>query len=187
MRLALFCALGALHTCLAFRPWTRPAWEGVAIVKQVTSAEPSPACLEEMGRSHLIGGVFEKLQLGVDCVIVCSSHKADPLTVQFDSRKISRNTVVAHVLSFTKALLEEFDTSGEEYKPVGKGSYDCGKLARYLKDVLEGALAAPVFAGNDKEVFEFLQGLSRTDKETLWRTARWYNYLVELTLAEDEE
>ena len=53
--------------------------------------------------------------------------------------------------------------------------------------MLEGALAAPVFAGNDKEVFEFLQGLSRTDKETLWRTARWYNYLVELTLPEDEE
>ena len=45
-------------------------------------------------------------------------------------------------------------------------------------------MAAPVFAGNDKEVFEFLQGLSRTDKETLWRTARWYNYLVELTLEE---
>ena len=71
--------------------------------------------------------------------------------------------------------------------PVGTGAYDCGKLARYLKDVLEGALAAPVFAGNDKEVFEFLQGLSATDKQTLWRTARWYNYLVALTLAEDEE
>ena len=53
--------------------------------------------------------------------------------------------------------------------------------------MLEGALAEPAFAGNDKEVFEFLQGLSRTDKETLWRTARWYNYLVELTLPEDEE
>jgi len=37
-----------------------------------------------MGRKHAIGGVFEQLQLGVDCVIVCSSHKADPLTVQFD-------------------------------------------------------------------------------------------------------
>ena len=71
--------------------------------------------------------------------------------------------------------------------PVGKGAYDCGKLARYLKDVLEGALAEPAFAGNDKEVFEFIQGLSNTDKQTLWRTARWYNYLVELTLAEDEE
>ena len=45
----------------------------------------------------------------------------------------------------------------------------------------------PAFAGNDKEVFEFLQGLSATDKQTLWRTARWYNYLVELTLPEDEE
>ena len=48
-------------------------------------------------------------------------------------------------------------------------------------------MATPVFAGNDKEVFEFLQGLSATDKQTLWRTARWYNYLVALTLAEDEE
>ena len=134
MRLALVCALGALHTCLAFRPKARPAWEGVAIVKPVTSA-----------------------------------------------------TVVAHILSFVKALLEEFDASGEEYKPVGTGAYDCGKLARYLKDVLEGALAAPPFAGNDKEVFEFIQGLSNTDKQTLWRTARWYNYLVELTLPEDEE
>ena len=97
------------------------------------------------------------------------------------------NTVVAHVLSFTKALLEAFDASAEEYQPVGTGEYECGKLARYLKDVLEGALAAPAFAGNDKEVFEFLQGLSNTDKQTLWRTARWYNYLVELTLPEDEE
>ena len=72
--------------------------------------------------------------------------------------------------------------SGETYKPVGKGAYECGKLARYLKDVLEGALAVPPFAGNDKLVFEFLQGLSATDKQTLWRTARWYNHLVELTL-----
>ena len=84
MRLvALALVFGALP-CKAFRPWTRPAWEGVAIVKPVTSAEPSPACLEEMGRKWLIGGVLEKLQLGVACVIVCSSHKADPLTVQFD-------------------------------------------------------------------------------------------------------
>ena len=44
--------------------------------------------------------------------------------------------------------------------------------------------ALPAFAGNDKEVFEFLQGLSWTDKQTLWRTARWYNYLVDLTLEE---
>ena len=70
---------------------------------------------------------------------------------------LCHNTVVAHVLSFTKALLEAFDASAEEYQPIGKGTYDCGKLARYLKDVLEGALAAPVFAGNDKEVFEFIQ------------------------------
>ena len=40
MRLALVCALGALHTCLAFRPKARPAWEGVAIVEPVTSVEP---------------------------------------------------------------------------------------------------------------------------------------------------
>ena len=84
MRLALVCALGALHTCLAFRPWTRPAWEGVAIVKQGISVEPSPACLEEMGRKHAIGGVYEQLPDTSECVIVCSSHKADPLTVQFD-------------------------------------------------------------------------------------------------------
>tara|TARA_B100000459_G_scaffold141066_1_gene100568 strand:+ start:627 stop:917 length:291 start_codon:yes stop_codon:yes gene_type:complete len=96
MRFALAIVFGALP-CQAFRPWTRPAWEGVAIVKQVTSAEPSPACLAE------------------------------------------------------------------------------------------GALAEPAFAGNDKLVFEFLKGLSATDKKTLWRTARWYNYLVELTLPEDEE
>ena len=63
MRLALVCALGALHTCLAFRPKARPAWEGVAIVKPVTSA-----------------------------------------------------TVVAHILSFVKALLEAFDASDEEYQ-----------------------------------------------------------------------
>ena len=130
MRFALAIVFGALP-CQAFRPWTRPAWEGVAIVKQGISVEPSPACLEEMGRKHAVGGVFEGLKLGVACVIVCSSHKADPL--------------------------------------------------------LEGALAAPAFAGNDKEVFEFLQGLSNTDKQTLWRSARWYNYLVELTLPEDEE
>ena len=139
MRLALFCALGALHTCLAFRPKARPAWEGVEIVKQVT----------------------------------------------YFTRHV--NTVVAHILSFAKALLEAFDASGEGYKPVGTGAYDCGKLARYLKDVLEGALAVPAFAGNDKLVFEFLQGLSATDKNTLWRAARWYNHLVELTLPEDEE
>ena len=37
-----------------------------------------------MGRRWLIRLIEEKLQLGVACVIVCSSHKADPLTVQFD-------------------------------------------------------------------------------------------------------
>ena len=86
-----------------------------------------------------------------------------------------------------KALLDEFDTSGEEYKPVGTGAYDCGKFARYLKDVLEGALAGPAFTGNNRKVFEFLQGLSATDKNTLWRTARWYNHLVELTLPKDDD
>ena len=113
MRLALVCALGALHTCLAFRPKARPAWEGVAIVKPVTSAEPSPACLEEMGRSHLIGGVFEKLKLGVACVIVCSSHKADPLTVQFDRavRELRRLTG-EDIFPANRDLVVGLDSSG---------------------------------------------------------------------------
>ena len=101
MRFALAIVFGALP-CQAFRPWTRPAWEGVAIVKQVTSAEPSPACLAEMGRQRLIGGVLEKLQLGVACVIVCSSHKADPLTAQLDEavRKLRRLTSQSDPQSF---------------------------------------------------------------------------------------
>ena len=36
---ALAIVVGALP-CQAFRPWTRPAWEGVAIVEPVTSVEP---------------------------------------------------------------------------------------------------------------------------------------------------
>ena len=92
-----------------------------------------------------------------------------------------------YALSFVKALLEEFDASSEEYKPVGTGAArDCGKFARYLKDVLEGALRhrrpSPATTGGAS-----LQGLSATDKQTLWRTARWYIQLVELTLPEDEE
>ena len=112
MRLALVCALGALHTCLAFRPKARPAWEGVAIVEQGISVEPSPACLEEMGRSHLIGGVFEKLKLGVACVIVCSSHKADPLTVQFDRAVRELRRLTGEDIPSTRGLVVGLDSSG---------------------------------------------------------------------------
>ena len=112
MRLALICALGALHTCLAFRPKARPAWEGVEIVKQVTSAEPSPACLEEMGRKWLIGGVLEKLQLGVACVIVCSSHKADPLTVQLDEAVRDLRRLTGQPIPDTRHLIVGLDSSG---------------------------------------------------------------------------
>ncbi len=111
MRFALAIVFGALP-CQAFRPWTRPAWEGVAIVKQGISVEPSPACLEEMGRSHLIGGVFEKLKLGVACVIVCSSHKADPLTVQFDRAVRELRRLTGEDIPSTRGLVVGLDSSG---------------------------------------------------------------------------
>ena len=112
MRLvALALVFGALP-CKAFRPWTRPAWEGVAIVEPVTSVEPSPACVAEMGRKWLIGGVLEKLQLGVACVIVCSSHKADPLTAQLDEavRKLRRLT--GQPIPDARDLVVGLDSSG---------------------------------------------------------------------------
>ena len=195
MRLvALALVFGALP-CKAFRPKARPAWEGVAIVKPVTSAEPSNYHVFRAGQRFIAGG--KSIPGEAALAIACSTRG---ISVRADTAEVSRaasgplfcrpmgfDTVVDHILSFAKALLAAFDASGEAYKPVGTGEYECGKLARYLKDVLEGALAVPAFAGNDKEVFEFLQGLSATDKNTLWRTARWYNHLVELTLPEDEE
>ena len=50
----------------------------------------------------MIGGVLEQLQLGVACVIVCSSHKADPLTAQLDEavRKLRRLTSQSDPQSF---------------------------------------------------------------------------------------
>ena len=86
MRFALALVFGALP-CQAFRPWTRPAWEGVAIVKQGTSAEPSPACLAAMGRSAVIGGILMKLPDTAECVVICSSHGNDPMTEQVDDRR----------------------------------------------------------------------------------------------------
>ena len=113
MRLALVSALGALHTCLAFRPLARPAWEGVAIVKQVTSAEPSPACLAEMGRRWLIRLIEEKLQLGVACVIVCSSHKAEPLTAQLDKAvRDLRRLTGEDIFPANRDLVVGLDSSG---------------------------------------------------------------------------
>ena len=111
MRFALALVFGALP-CQAFRPWTRPAWEGVAIVKQDISVEPSPACLEEMGRKWLIGGVLEKLQLGVACVIVCSSHKADPLTAQLDEAVRDLRRLTGQPIPDTQHLIVGLDSSG---------------------------------------------------------------------------
>ena len=65
-----------------------------------------------MGRSHLIGGVFEKLQLGVDCVIVCSSHKADPLTVQFDRAVRELRRLTGEDIPSTRGLVVGLDSSG---------------------------------------------------------------------------
>ena len=66
-----------------------------------------------MGRSHLIGGVFEKLQLGVDCVIVCSSHKADPLTVQFDRAvRDLRRLTGEDIFPANRDLVVGLDSSG---------------------------------------------------------------------------
>ena len=111
MRFALALVFGALP-CQAFRPWTRPAWEGVATVKPVTSVEPSPACLEEMGRKHAIGGVYDQLKFGVACVIVCSSHKADPLTVQFDRAVRELRRLTGEDIPSTRQLVVGLDSSG---------------------------------------------------------------------------
>ena len=112
MRFALALVFGALP-CQAFRPWTRPAWEGVAIVKQGISVEPSPACLEEMGRKWLIGGVLEKLQLGVACVIVCSSHKPEPLTAQLDEAvRDLRRLTGEDIFPANRDLVVGLDSSG---------------------------------------------------------------------------
>ena len=65
-----------------------------------------------MGRKHAIGGVFEQLQLGVDCVIVCSSHKADPLTVQLDEAVRDLRRLTGQPIPDTRHLIVGLDSSG---------------------------------------------------------------------------
>ena len=109
---ALAIAVGALP-CQAFRPWTRPAWEGVAIVKQGTSAEPSPACLAAMGRSLVIGGILMKLPDTAECVVICSSHGNDPMTEQVDEAvRALRRLTGEDIFPANRDLVVGLDSSG---------------------------------------------------------------------------
>ena len=41
----------------------------------------------------------------------------------------------------------------------------------------------PSFDSDDQEVMDFFQGLSIGDRRPLWRTAKFYNQMTELTTA----
>ena len=85
-------------------------------------------------------------------------------------------------MTFVAHLLAKFDATDEAYDPIGKGN-DPGYLAGYLKKLLEGTEPMPSLDSDDQEVMDFFQGLSLADRRPLWRTAKFYNQMTELTTA----
>ena len=177
MRLfALAVVFGALHVCQAFRTKTSRAWEG-AVVKPVTFQSPETPlqaeCSGAMGRSGLLGLLKRLPQHLIESfMIVCSTMK--------DGDRTSINTVVDRIMTFVAHLLAEFDATNEDYDPTGAGN-DPGYLAGYLKKLLEGTAPMPSFDSDDKEVMDFFQGLSLSERRPLWRTAKFYNQMTDLT------
>ena len=92
------------------------------------------------------------------------------------------NKTVDRIVSFVAHLLAKFDATDEAYDPVGVGN-DPGYLAGYLKKLLDGNVPMPSFDSDDKEVMDFFQGLSIGERRPLWRTAKFYNQMTELTTA----
>ena len=90
------------------------------------------------------------------------------------------NKTVDRIVSFVAHLLAEFDATNEDYDPVGAGN-DPGYLAGYLKKLLEGTAPMPSFDSDDQEVMDFFQGLSIAERRPLWRTAKFYNQMTDLT------
>ena len=77
-------------------------------------------------------------------------------------------------------VLDEFDATGADYDPVGAGN-DPGYLAGYLKKLLEGTEPMPSLDSDDQEVMDFFRGLSIAERRPLWRTAKFYNQMTDLT------
>ena len=94
----------------------------------------------------------------------------------------TKNQTVDRIVSFVAHLLYEFDATDEAYDPIGKGN-DPGYLAGYLKKLLEGTEPMPSLDSDDQEVMDFFQGLSLSERRPLWRTAKFYNQMTELTTA----
>ena len=90
------------------------------------------------------------------------------------------NKTVDRIVSFVAHLLAKFDATDEAYDPIGKGN-DPGYLAGYLKKLLEGTEPMPSLDSDDQEVMDFFQGLSIGDRRPLWRTAKFYNQMTDLT------
>ena len=90
------------------------------------------------------------------------------------------NKVVDRIVSFVAHLLYHFDATEADYDPVGSGN-DPGYLAGYLKKLLEGTEPMPSLDSDDQEVMDFFQGLSLADRRPLWRTAKFYNQMTDLT------
>ena len=94
--------------------------------------------------------------------------------------RICVSKTVDRIVSFVAHLLAKFDETNEAYDPIGAGN-DPGYLAGYLKKLLEGTAPMPSFDSDDKEVMDFFQGLSLSERRPLWRTAKFYNQMTDLT------
>ena len=188
MRLfALAVVFGALHVSQAFRTKSSRAWEG-AVVKPVTFQSPETPlqaeCSGAMGRRGLLGLLKRLPQHLIESfMIVCSTKKDGDLTDQLDDLNLrTKDKAVDRIMTFVAHLLAKFDATDEAYDPIGKGN-DPGYLAGYLKKLLEGTEPMPSLDSDDQEVMDFFQGLSLSERRPLWRTAKFYNQMTELTTA----
>jgi len=117
-----------------------------------------------------------------------TSHKSDvdgptyPEQLKAALKIRTKNKTVDRIMTFVAHLLAKFDATDEAYDPIGKGN-DPGYLAGYLKKLLEETEPMPSLDSDDQEVMDFFQGLSLSERRPLWRTAKFYNQMTELTTA----
>ena len=105
-----------------------------------------------------------------------------PEQLKADLNLRTKDKAVDRIMTFVAHLLAKFDATDEAYDPIGKGN-DPGYLAGYLKKLLEETEPMPSLDSDDQEVLDFFQGLSLSERRPLWRTAKFYNQMTELTTA----
>ena len=90
------------------------------------------------------------------------------------------------LIAFVADLLAAFQETGATFSDNGSRRFAAGKLAGYLKKILEGSEEEPDFSGDtaddSEKILDYLMDLPSSNLEILWRRAKRYNDVAEWQL-----